>query len=96
MIDALLNYRINLAASTNCSVSVSENTSINDLKLYPNPVVDFLQIQLNNVNINIIDTYGRILLHNFRVKDQMIDVSFLQPGTYFITINSKVYKFLKQ
>lgn len=92
-----------------------ENTisAVSDAKkqfitLYPNPVTDYLLIQFQDYkfeikNVNIYNTLGqtvtRILTENIQ-GDNIIDVSLLSPGIYFIEITSSemrlLTKFLKE
>ncbi len=59
----------------------------NDLKLYPNPAKDYVNIDSNDFNgiIRISDSFGKIVFNseiNNTVK--RIDLSEFQPGMYFI------------
>ena len=96
MIDALLNYRSNLIASTSCSVSLNDVTQANDISIYPNPIIDFLHINIKNSRVSISDISGRMLFNNYIIADQTLDVSFLPPGTYFLSINTNTYQFIKK
>ena len=96
MIDALLTYRSNLIASTNCSVSIDEDIQSNDINMYPNPVVDVLYIDGHNTPISILDIYGRRLIDKYIINDRGLNVSFLTPGTYFLSIREKTYKIIKR
>ena len=96
MIDALLNYRSNLIASTSCSVSLNDVTQPKDISIYPNPIIDFLHINIKNAQVSISDISGRMLFNNYIIAGQNLDVSFLSPGTYFLSVNTNTYKFIKK
>lgn len=74
------------------------------IKIYPNPVSDKLKIEFikNEVpieNISILNALGATLLESKELKKEM-DVSFLEPGLYFLKIESglkqKTIKFIKK
>lgn len=89
-----------------CCLVANDNISneFNDLRIYPNPVIDQLHIHALSTDIfeiKISDLNGSILYKSNHVLSQTsIDVSFLQPGIYFIEIGneqqrSKLYKIIK-
>jgi hypothetical protein len=63
------------------------------IKLYPNPVRDFLTVQTGTPYLQtseITSLEGRIVYHHeVYGPKQRIDLSSFQPGVYFITIRSK-------
>lgn len=89
-----------LLADTITTHSGSLVHSIAD-KIYPNPVNSILHFNLNNnSNISIIDILGKVVLqksilgfHNVTVA---LDVSSLPTGIYFIRIDNRIEKFLKE
>ena len=107
-IAGLQNY-VNYYGYTNCVVSADCNLSnqnfdiSNALNLYPNPVKDVLHIdsQQNIVitDITIYNAFGASVL-GITDSGQVIDVSFLQAGIYFIkTVSARgvsISKFIKQ
>ena len=68
------------------------------LKIYPNPVSNFLMIDLNNKNelsiVKIYDIYGQIAIAE-RITKNKINVSSLNSGIYFISINGLTAGFIK-
>lgn len=61
--------------------------------IYPNPAIDFINIDFkytgNNLfTLSIIDINGNILKHINLKKNKKINISNLDPGYYFIAINS--------
>ncbi len=73
-----------------------EDTNIsNKVSMYPNPVVDFLTVEVDGIdlrNISIFDSYGQEL-KTMPVKKNLasktIDLSYLNNGIYFIKIISQ-------
>ncbi len=75
-------------------VDYQNNKSI-ELKLWPNPVENYLNIQVKN---NIISTFNQIEIFDIignKVAEQVyhsntfsIDISFLQKGSYFVKVYS--------
>ncbi len=77
-----------------------------DIKLYPNPVNDILNIRIDNemteqFYIYVIDTKGSILYKNTVEKQGSIDLSGFQTGIYLLRISdkkgifNKTYKIIK-
>ena len=74
------------------------------IKLYPNPIVDYLYIEnlpISNTNIKIYDSFGRRVLENkVTATNVKLSLSTFKQGVYFIVItqNNKTitnYKILK-
>lgn len=72
-----------------------------DVSIYPNPVENTLYVEgkdLNKIpNVQIFDITGKIILDikNPFINNNEIDVRTLSKGLYFIKINDKSLKFLK-
>ncbi len=86
------------------SVKIVDPTTIaiDEVKIYPNPVIDVLNITRtsNNSLFSIYDMSGR-LIKNGNVNDQKVDVSYLSKGVYVISVviadnDSKEFKFIKK
>lgn len=73
--------------------SISKNTSTQELKVYPNPFSDVLNIEVNGyekVKISVTDFFGRIVYSNY--SDQSIisiPTENRNQGIYLITIKSE-------
>jgi hypothetical protein len=68
----------------------------NDIKIYPNPVQNVLQLDMGDINryeIIVSDMSGNILLSQF--DQNQIDVSQFASGNYFLTlvINNQYYNY---
>lgn len=96
MIDALLTYRTNLIASSNCSVSVDDFVSSNHISIFPNPVIDFLNIDIQNNFVTIFNIYGQKIMYEYILDNNKLDVSTLSAGTYIISVDMGHYKFTKE
>ncbi len=75
-------------------VGVFENTDVN-LKLFPNPVDDVLLIgglestlYSEKLDAEIYDVTGR-LVKVMNLRSEMVDVTLLQPGLYFLRIKNQ-------
>ncbi|PBQ34471.1 hypothetical protein CNR22_22715 [Sphingobacteriaceae bacterium] len=77
-------------------VGLNEYNKFNRLKIFPNPVADILNIELeNNISeIKIYDLTGKEVM-NFKNANQL-DVTALPQGFYFVKIINEVKKFLKE
>ncbi|MCI5055517.1 MAG: T9SS type A sorting domain-containing protein [Flavobacteriales bacterium] len=89
--------------------TISIATDINevrgeDVSLYPNPASDILNLKSNETikSFSISDVTGRfVLVDQINAKSGMIDVKFLNPGVYHISVTSEglktqTFKFLKR
>ena len=65
----------------------------NDITLYPNPTLDYLNLQLENnvfVKYDIVDPAGNILFSNQIInKNNVIGVTELASGIYFIRLSDR-------
>ena len=65
------------------------------LKVYPNLVTDFLNIDSDDKgDFQIINMFGQSLINGYAV--QKVDVSALPKGTYFVKVGTEQAKFVKQ
>ncbi len=88
------------------SIEVIEQTTnlskINNemVNIYPNPATNYLHVILSNTkadNIKIIDITGKTVKQfNVQDKNLKIKIEDLQKGIYFIKIDDKTYKFIKE
>jgi WD40 repeat protein len=77
--------------------SLKENTQINDISIYPNPISDLLNIssadKFLNPEFTILDINGKI--QDFgKLNTEVINVEILIPGSYVLVIRDggKIYK----
>ncbi len=79
---------------TPIGTDVPERIMDDEAMIYPNPVRDFLSINISEIKkVEIYSVIGIKLLES-EYKDK-IDVSGLAPGMYFVRIGDKVSKFVK-
>ncbi len=80
-------------------------TSINDvfakdIKVYPNPASNYLQIDLSNlidgVNVKIFSIDGKCIYEKTSYSNIKIDISSFEKGMYIICIDSYYTRFIKQ
>lgn len=89
-------YSTLTACQSNCAINSVEDTEFNDLKLFPNPVNNTLNIitEKNILKIEIYDALGRVILL-IENPSTSIDVEQLEHGIYSIAIifeNQKIVK----
>lgn len=87
-------------------VGTNEEFEQQNVSIYPNPcknqlVVDTKNVDPENATVQICETSGRLMLMDKLTEPvQGIDVDFLTPGIYFISIKSDTYfttkKFVKE
>lgn len=94
-------YSVKLTVSNDCSSDIETKTiyvlgiddnQISGLSIYPNPVADILNIEMNNAqefDITISDISGKIVYKsNSETYSTQLDVSAFAPGLYTISILS--------
>lgn len=88
-VDKAFNYSNEIEVS-DATLGIVENVVL-DIKLYPNPVRDILNIETNNIeitSINIFNVLGSKILTLNEVENNNINISNLKKGVYFIQINA--------
>ena len=82
----------------------STTTNINDIdtetvKVYPNPVSDFLTIEINHSEEELFEIYSLtgllILRGHISSKNRSVDLSSINEGVYVLKIENKFVKFVK-
>jgi len=71
----------------------------NGMTVYPNPTTGFIYINSNNLEseYHIVNAIGEtVLTGNITSENQLIDISNLPNGLYFVKIGLSVQKFLKK
>ena len=90
--------------ATKCTYASLNDVKENPIAFYPNPVTNRLKIEgteLSDYDLVIHSTLGQ-LIENYSIADNQIDISGLQAGVYYITLNGKnglnstVLKFIKK
>lgn len=83
----------------NDNILTVDNTSKEFFKIYPNPVEDFISINvlksLKSSKAEIIDFNGRVILTT-QIENNKIDVKNLEKGVYFLKIGDITNKFIKK
>lgn len=101
----LLNYYLLVSKPATVISAVSQQDS--ELKIYPNPVTNILNISLNSaipvnasVQVNITDFNGTLVLSTSIAKSQIgsakLDVSKLKRGIYVLELVAKNKKIIKK
>ena len=95
MVDVLLGYRSGLLNNNgSCSTSIRENEKLNP-HIFPNPLSDLLYVNSFNTDVYIMDLYGRIVFFKHIIANEPLDLSLLSDGTYFLYLDTDVYKIIK-
>lgn len=82
--------------------STSVESEVKNLNIYPNPAKIEINIDYDKPinSIEILDLNGKELFHSSSINSeykQVIEIDFLNTGTYFIRINDTIYKrFIKE
>ncbi|MDR0364548.1 MAG: T9SS type A sorting domain-containing protein [Bacteroidales bacterium] len=84
----------------NTITGISEESITDQLRIYPNPTRNLLRIEkeLEIKSIKIFDMTGRLFheLHNIGTTETVIDLSSFADGIYFLNVDGKVIKMIKQ
>jgi hypothetical protein len=75
------------------TANIQEISIDNQIKIYPNPAINEISIIYEN-GYKIFNSHGIILKQSF-IKTNIIDISDLNKGLYFINTGNKTIKFLK-
>jgi hypothetical protein len=89
--------RYNYSTDFYCSATAINETKAvkNQIKILPNPVGNFLQIQFSHhypplfLQYSIVDGLGKIIITGFMVDNKSIDVSKLENGLYILRLHDK-------
>ena len=96
-------YTVNISGS-NSALPLANNKTISDFKtkLYPNPANQFTTLELvsddySEAAYKVVDLQGRIYIEKDQIKlngyhEEIIDISKMKPGIYFIIITNDSYK----
>jgi len=85
------------------STGIKESAKLQNVKLYPNPAKDFVNVKFSEIcnnQIILCNVYGKqlALYSNKSCKLQKIKINYLANGTYFLIVknlNLKKYKTFK-
>jgi len=94
----------NVACSTSVlGISDFEVTNANEVKFYPNPVADILNIAFDHEikNVSIYNLLGQeMMTKTINANEGSVDVSHLSKGTYLVKVNvgeeTKTLKVIKR
>jgi hypothetical protein len=67
-----------------------------ELKVYPSPSNDFINVKGGSGILKIENLLGMTLISKFNIQDESINISSLIPGIYFLKTGNKSVKFLKK
>ena len=63
--------------------------------LFPNPATDYVSISISNLDYQVFDHYGRVVMSGLS-DSELIDISELSSGVYTIKIEGgTVHKLVK-
>jgi hypothetical protein len=89
------------------TITITQDGTLTDSRLlsessytiYPNPTTDgifVVPVKITPTKLIIHDIVGRLVLEKFISGKEYIDLSSLQPNTYFVRINDNVSKLIKK
>lgn len=76
---------------------IDRELSVIEVSIYPNPVLNTLNIKTDRVvNVHIMNALGQLVLSHNTSNTNQVDVSKLQKGIYFVKVEDKVIRMVKQ
>ena len=82
------------------AVGIDNIASKKDFKIYPNPAVNYITIEAQkeqNTQYQLSNSQGKIIHSYFLSKQkEILDISSLPPGMYFITNSKQSFTFIKK
>ena len=95
--DQTVYYFDNISFGSPIALSL-EDQGLNNFKLYPNPVENYLNINPSNIIIESIDVFNILGKKIFSTNSsERIDMSSYDSGVYFVKINNTItFKILKK
>ncbi|HOZ89922.1 MAG TPA: T9SS type A sorting domain-containing protein [Bacteroidia bacterium] len=70
------------------TTSINQQISSEMISIFPNPTSDFIQFKTEKrIDVSLFDVSGKLLLSKIVMPNEQINVSQLNNGIYFITIN---------
>lgn len=93
---------VNYNLTTN--LSIIDSAEMNQLTIYPNPVVDILKLNpvdtISDATFNVVDVLGKTRIKSQTLNNNAIDVSNLSSGVYILSVEKdqklQQFKFIKQ
>lgn len=80
---------LGIATGSDCATLGIEISSISEVKIHPNPVMDIIHISglKNKADIRIFDVAGKMVFSEKMNVGHSVDVSELNAGLYLISVN---------
>ena len=103
-IDNNIGYAVGMNGSiiktVNGSVGINEELQTSFIKVYPNPTIDFINIELetkqNIERIIVSDITGNEIINKTNISNNEINVTSLRSGSYLVHIYSEQKVFIKK
>lgn len=84
------NWDVDFTIQTSDALGVNDQTLENAIRIYPNPASDYINIAVSDsqtiLAINCYDIFGKKVIKT--TQNEQVDVSKLQSGLYFVTIET--------
>jgi hypothetical protein len=91
----MVNANMSLVANFILNTGIEDQLQT-DIRIYPNPVKDLLNIEdpeANVISVSVFDYFGRQLIIT---REKTINISHLKPGIYLVKVNDEMFKVFKQ
>lgn len=73
----------------------ADETSFEDVVIYPNPANDFIKINGQNLgNVSVYNAFGQVIYETTAVDDLTINTSNFENGVYFVKVGEKAMRFV--
>lgn len=93
-----INSTWNGTITVNVTTGVNENNASANIKLFPNPVVNVLQVSvINKANLMVYTPTGQVVITTaLEAGSNEVDVSKLASGIYYVKVGDVVSKLVKE
>lgn len=71
-------------------------TTLHDLKIYPNPAIDFIKIHglLEKSEVILIDMTGQVVMKKEILPDELLSINALKKGMYLVKVKDTIVKLI--
>ncbi len=99
-LDNVYAHNFQLAVASGTATSIIENSKLSDVKIFPNPAKNILNLSYSierdiHIDAKIVDISGKVIINAFSknstkgLQNETINISNLQSGLYFLILKGE-------
>lgn len=84
--------RLDFLVTTNATELSTNDVLASNLKIYPNPAQDYIQIDTNNINVSSVEMFslvGQKVISGKKLINSKLNISSLNRGIYLLKVNTE-------